>query len=1160
MRLRRQSSSMLLLCCMVAAASAGQASTSESQTNTTATASEGLPPNPVGDHESEKAVQSSEGLQKQDSKDPTKDSDDGSTKAVERPPQDDQKQMSREEQRNWKRWVRNLLLREHIQDFVLLDGLLSHAWNRKGRPSRKMRANVLVYLENDDRRARTFALESALESSSRHHDVSGSTMMAPLNFEEGHNNHQLFEGMILQVDYQRGDGGFYNHFHDKLQIPVCQNLETASAALYAIDTYQLLEPLHLELGVSAKHAIDFAYTPVELSDVPTRKQEYHNEYYSPFALVDERAQYTDSTSWWQWWLPFGTRNSFWKGHDEQYKMSETAFAGGSHGEVWRGRRLCRDEHGSRRWMGYSSTVGEGATCRTTQDLIFKRLKVEHGYRLLEAGLREVYIGKLLAEEESANGLFTNYVNHFFREVPKKSTTLNPWTEGENDLELWIVFEDAGPSLRSYLYAPVSTGDFVVFQHSPAWTKLRQSAAKTSKRRKATAEKDMSISVIVDDDVDDDDDESQRRPKGKAGNNTVSGSEVMKEILRQVLTSAAFLHKHGIVHRDIKPSNTMCKTNLDLDTLRVRGGNGTEKLEIECVLGDFSSAWDSYTGKNLYTNGPSIEELTIEYAPPEALLGSSWDSFEVRRPQSYDSWSIGVLALELLLGSPSVFSVDQRTTALLTNKMQKRGASEKEIRRALYLAALSQFCIYVPSSTGSKSQRLSWPLRKGDPLYKIAMVKESCTLRDFHQALRARDPLGLGFDQSTDNLLQLIWGLLAWDPMDRITAEQALEHPYFTSSPKSNLVPGDHNALESQMLDPGMDFNVTDNVDQFICPKCGRVFNDWQSCHHHANARKHAKFCTYDRSKLPSSVNAHSMLPAHPKSGYYDIQGRRPTIEDFHSIHLIPSKEFFAVYDGHTGNIASKFAASTVYDHLTSRLAFLDEEVISGTVGWKESVKRNITEAFADIHQQFLKAVSFAGHGAMDNSGTTATAVYVTDEAVVVASIGDSRAVLSSSKGKNDGRSVIEMSAIQLTKDHVASDAEEAASVKSRGGKVSVVNGLARVNGALAITRSIGDAPLANVLSRVPHVISMTRAEVQDMCGTNGRDEVPCFIVLASDGLWDMISNQEAVDLVAQTISKYQSNSSNHVGGAFQEASEVLTLEAYVRGSTDNIGVCVISLN
>ena len=91
---------------------------------------------------------------------------------------------------------------------------------------------------------------------------------------------------------------------------------------------------------------------------------------------------------------------------------------------------------------------------------------------------------------------------------------------------------------------------------------------------------------------------------------------------------------------------MCKTNLDLNTLGLRYDkeHDDDEFYIHCELGDFSSAWDSYTDSNMYTNGPSLAELTIEYAPPEAVLGSPWKSFHKKKPQSYDSWSIGVLAL------------------------------------------------------------------------------------------------------------------------------------------------------------------------------------------------------------------------------------------------------------------------------------------------------------------------------------------------------------------------------------------------------------------------------------------------------------------------------------------------------------------------------------
>ena len=182
-----------------------------------------------------------------------------------------------------------------------------------------------------------------------------------------------------------------------------------------------------------------------------------------------------------------------------------------------------------------------------------------------------------------------------------------------------------------------------------------------------------------------------------------------------------------------------------------------------------------------------------------------------------------------------------------------------------------------------------------------MVKESCTLQDFHRALRARDPLGIGFDSSTDLLLHLIWQLLAFNPRERMTAGEALLHPYFMSPDLKSLgeVPDYHNAVESQTLDPRIDFHVENDITDFVCPKCGRMFHDWESCHKHANTRKHAKFCTYNHTYLPSCINTHTMLPEHSASGYCDLQGRRSTIEDFHSIHLHHNHQFYGIFDGHS---------------------------------------------------------------------------------------------------------------------------------------------------------------------------------------------------------------------------------------------------------------------
>jgi len=243
-------------------------------------------------------------------------------------------------------------------------------------------------------------------------------------------------------------------------------------------------------------------------------------------------------------------------------------------------------------------------------------------------------------------------------------------------------------------------------------------------------------------------------------------------------------------------------------------------------------------------------------------------------------------------------------------------------------------------------------------------------------------------------------------------------------------------------------------------------------------------------------------------------------------------------------------------------------------------------------------------GIMVKSGTTATILMVTNEAVIVANVGDSRAILSIGASYDDNDNDINTnnstpqtrrkdlgssaSALQLTFDHIASDPQEKLLIESKGGFIKSSGTVDRVNGTLAVTRSIGNVPMMSLLSRSPHVWAMRKKDVQNICQkqqhkyddkdttSNSVQTMPCFVILASDGLWDVVSNQEAIDLVISVLRKYrieqnssfsfemnekeESNSfSWEDGGAFQLAAQYLTQEAYVRGSTDNIGVCVVAI-
>jgi len=108
---------------------------------------------------------------------------------------------------------------------------------------------------------------------------------------------------------------------------------------------------------------------------------------------------------------------------------------------------------------------------------------------------------------------------------------------------------------------------------------------------------------------------------------------------------------------------------------------------------------------------------------------------------------------------------------------------------------------------------------------------------------------------------------------------------------------------------------------------------------------------------------------------------------------------------------------------------------------------------------------------------------------VVANVGDARAVLC-----------INDVAIRLSFDHKATEPSEVTRIKDAGS--FVVHG--RLGGSLAVSRALGDIEFKKWgLSAEPYV-------TETVLGTS--EENP-FLILACDGLWDVVSDQEAVDLI-----------------------------------------------
>jgi len=273
--------------------------------------------------------------------------------------------------------------------------------------------------------------------------------------------------------------------------------------------YTLLQQEPVELGNIDVHRNDFAYRPVVLTidtstsdaisytgiglghELETRIKP-EDEVLATFSpsVSPGKSRWDDvgdqqvSFRWWSWVAQFLHQGDNYSGngdnegtmkpevviagpserHAYQYhgqqsiyeEAGERAFAGGSHGEIWRARRKCPMNNKARE---DSSNHTNTFFCDDGKDLIVKRLKIEYGYGVLEAGLREVYFGELLAREVESSNLFTTYIDHFFREGI------------QSQVELWIVFENAGPSLRSFLYTPIDSAGFMIYTHSQFWVSM-----------------------------------------------------------------------------------------------------------------------------------------------------------------------------------------------------------------------------------------------------------------------------------------------------------------------------------------------------------------------------------------------------------------------------------------------------------------------------------------------------------------------------------------------------------------------------------------------------------------------------------------------------------------------------------------------------------------
>lgn len=251
---------------------------------------------------------------------------------------------------------------------------------------------------------------------------------------------------------------------------------------------------------------------------------------------------------------------------------------------------------------------------------------------------------------------------------------------------------------------------------------------------------------------------------------------------------------------------------------------------------------------------------------------------------------------------------------------------------------------------------------------------------------------------------------------------------------------------------------------------------------------------------------------------YCKRGKREAMEDRFSaitnLERDPKQAIFGVYDGHGGSRAAEFAAKNLCNNILGE---------RGSERNESDIEEAVKRGYLTTDSEFLKEKDVKG-------GSCCVTALIKDGNLVVSNAGDCRAVLS-----------VGGFAEALTSDHRPSRDDERNRIESSGGYVDTFNSVWRIQGSLAVSRGIGDAHLKRWVISEPETKTLR---------INPQHE---FLILASDGLWEKVGNQEAVDIARPFCM-----------GTDQNQKPLLACKKLVdlsvsRGSLDDISVMLIPL-
>ena len=244
-------------------------------------------------------------------------------------------------------------------------------------------------------------------------------------------------------------------------------------------------------------------------------------------------------------------------------------------------------------------------------------------------------------------------------------------------------------------------------------------------------------------------------------------------------------------------------------------------------------------------------------------------------------------------------------------------------------------------------------------------------------------------------------------------------------------------------------------------------------------------------------------------------GKRPTNEDNHICKSKHNYDYYAIFDGHGGNTVSKFLSEIMSKYFLSK-----------KIKYPLS-KSNINKIYDHVHKKLISK-----HNEIAQvCGSTCLTLIKYDNNICIYNTGDSRAVICSNN-----------LAIPLTKDHKPNWPEERERITKLGGEIYFDGYDYRIKD-LSVSRAFGDLESVPFITYKPDIYHR-KIKKNDK-----------FIVMACDGLWDVLTNSDVVNYILDNIEI----SNNYPKDKRKNIAKNLAEYAIEKGSTDNITIIIIFL-